>query len=333
MPKQFKIPSETEEAIAHAEHRVATADAQRRAAESQLALTRRMLHSVVESRDRAAGKRKTVSLKPKRRVRGPRDRTRLIFGDMHGAQMEPQVIASVVEDARRLQPDEIVLLGDMVNCGGFLAAHHVLGYVPEIGQACYEEDIAACNDVLDALIEAAPNAEIHFLEGNHDERPEKFCVEITNNHATDAEYLRRMFAPEYLLRLKERGIKYYRRSQFYHGLSVPGIIKLDKCFFWHGTTAARHAASVTVGQVGGNIVFGHVHRMQQDQIRPVATDVISAWCPGCTCKLAPLWQHTRPSNWTHGEAVQFITASGKFLHLNVPILDGESLLIPLFNKM
>ena len=46
-------------------------------------------------------------------------------------------------------------------------------------------------------------------------------------------------------------------------------------------------------------------------------------------KLQPLYKHTEPSSWSHGYGVQFVNASGNFIHINVPILDGESMLAPL----
>jgi hypothetical protein len=333
MPARRKTITAEAAALLAAQTRADVLTDKVRKLEGELKAARRLAQELADSRERAMAPRSRVKLSAPRRARSPRDRVRLIFGDMHGAQMEPQVVASIVEDIRRLGPDEIVLLGDMVNCGGFLAQHHTLGYVAEIQETSYEGDIAATNEVLDAIIKAAPRATIHYLEGNHEARVEKWCVTETLSNQRDAEFLRRAFSPEHLLRLRDRGIHYYRRSEFYHGLPVPGTIKLDKCFFWHGTSAARHAAARNAAQVGGNIVFGHVHRMQQDQTRPVATGEIAGWCPGCSCKLAPLWQHGRPSDWTHGEAVQLITAGGKFLHLNVPIIGGESLLLPLFNQL
>jgi UDP-2,3-diacylglucosamine pyrophosphatase LpxH len=274
-----------------------------------------------------------IKLKPAvRKNRGKEDHVRVIFGDSHGAKVHHGAAQAFLADVKRLNPHEIVMLGDHVDCGGFLAQHHTLGFVAETNIS-YEEDIAAANDLLDAVQAAAPNARIHYIEGNHDRRVETFCVTQCLRHTRDAEMLRRAFAPEFLLRLKERRITYYRQSEFYDDLSVPGTIKLGKCFFWHGTSAAKHTTAANIAKVAGNICFGHVHRAQSLAIRPVATGEIGAWCPGCLCELAPLWQHTNPNDWTHGYAVQLVARSEKFLHLNIPIIDGESLLMPLTTRI
>lgn len=258
---------------------------------------------------------------PKRRG----DKIRVIFGDSHGAKVNKPALAAMLADIKAMNPDEVIMLGDHVDCGGFLAQHHVLGYVAET-EISYEEDVAAANQLLDSLQNAAPRARIHFLEGNHDRRVETWAVNETLKHRRDSEMLRRAFAPEFLLKLKERDISYYRQSTHYDGLPIPGTIRLGKCYFWHGTSAAKHAAAANVAKVGGNIVFGHCHRMQSFHIRPVATGEISGWNPGCLCELAPLWQHTNPNDWTHGYAVQIVSKSEMFLHVNVPIMNGESLL-------
>ena len=241
MPKRHTPAPKIAAELARANQRAEGLAGKVRDLEQRLGHSERLAKQLADSRTRALLPRPAVKLARPRKSRSPRDRVRLIFGDMHGSQMEPQVVASIVEDIRRLQPDEIVLLGDMVNCGGFLAQHHTLGYVAEISEASYEADIAATNDVLDAIIKAAPRAVIHYLEGNHEERVERWCVTQTLSHSRDAEFLRRQFAPEFLLRLAERGVQYYRRSVHYHGLPVPGTIKLDKCFFWHGTTEIGRA--------------------------------------------------------------------------------------------
>jgi predicted phosphodiesterase len=257
---------------------------------------------------------------------------RVIIPDSHGSMIDRAAAAAFLADLKALAPREIVMLGDHVDAGGFLAQHHVLGYVAQTDYS-YAEDAAAANEFLDAIGRAAPSARTHYIEGNHERRVETWAVTQSLRNAKDAEMLRRAFAPEYLLHLAERGIRYYRQSEQYGGLRVQGAIKLGKCFFWHGVSTARHAAGVNVRQFSGNVVYGHTHRAQSDMVRPVATGEIGAWNPGCLCQRQPLWCHTRPTDWTHGYAVQIVSkATGNFLHINVPITGGKSLLMPLIQR-
>jgi hypothetical protein len=128
------------------------------------------------------------------------------------------------------------------------------------------------------------------------------------------------------LRLKDRGVRYYLRSRHYGGLSIPGAIRLGKCFFAHGISHSKHAAAVHLERFGASVVFGHIHRSQSVIERTVTSSGFGAWCPGTLCKLQPLYKHTTPTSWSHGYAVQFVAKSGRFLHVNVPIVKGESLL-------
>lgn len=340
MPKknapEFAIDGQTaaEKALEEEREKSLRLASQVRQLRRELTAARQLQEALARSRETALKLPAPPRLQPKQRRRKTRgDRTRLIFGDMHGSQMEPAVVEAILGDIQRLQPAEIVLLGDMVNCGGHLAEHHTLGYVAEIEEQSYEADIQATSAVLDRIQSIAPSSRIYYLEGNHEERVERWCVTRTLGSKRDAQFLLEQYSPQRLLRLKERGIDYYRRSVFYDGLPVPGTLRLDKCYFWHSTSSARHAASTNVARVGGNVVYGHTHRIQQDQQRLVSTGEISAWCPGCTCRLQPFWRHSEPTNWSHGQAIQLITPEKNFLHINVPIIAGQSLFLPLFNAL
>jgi predicted phosphodiesterase len=251
------------------------------------------------------------------------DTIRVCLADTHGAKVNKPALAAVLADIKAINPHEIILLGDHVDCGGFLAEHLVMGYVAETDYS-YEDDLAHANAFLTALQEAAPRAKIEYIEGNHERRVETWAVTRTLRHKRDAEGLRKLYSPEFRLDLKTRGIAYYRQSEFYDGLSSPGIIKRGKCFFVHGISTSRNAVAATLMKIGGNCVFGHTHRHQAELIRLVSVGVVGGWNPGCLCELQPLWQNTDPTVWTHGYGVQLISSDGSFLHLNVPVIDGKS---------
>lgn len=250
---------------------------------------------------------------------------RVAFGDTHGIGIDQDAFNAFTGDLAHLEPKEIVGLGDHVDCGGFLAQHHTLGYVAETSYT-YSDDISSANQQLDRIQTLCPNARIHYLQGNHERRVEKWCVTQSLRNTEDAEMLRRAFDPEYLLHLEKRGITYYRQSKFYHDLRVPGTILLGKCHFTHGDTASKHECSQMVARFNANVVFGHTHRADSFTKRTVKDGVIAAWNPGCLCKLQKYWNHTKLTNWSHGYALQIVRKSGDFLHINVPIIDGKSYL-------
>jgi predicted phosphodiesterase len=263
--------------------------------------------------------------------RGKEDIVRVIIPDTHGAKVDEKALAACLGDIKALDPDEVILLGDHVDCGGFLAQHHVMGFIAE-SDYTYEADIAATNAFLDAVQATAPRAKVEYIEGNHERRIEQWAMTQTLRNSKDAEYLRRAFAPEFLLRLKERGIPYYRQGECYDGLSLQGTIKRGKCYFTHGSSTSKQATTTMLQNFAGNIVFGHTHREQSSSARPVHTGQIKSWNPGCLCELQPLWCHTHCTSWSHGHAIQLVARSGEFLHLNIPIIGGKSLLGQLAGK-
>jgi predicted phosphodiesterase len=283
------------------------------------------INQLSTARNAKFGRLKTQPPRPK--LKG--DIIRMICCDLHGAKMDRKAAEAFLSDVKRLQPQEIYLLGDMVDCGGFLAQHHTLGYVAEMAYS-YDDDILAANRFLDALQAAAPEALIEYVEGNHENRIERWAVTqaLAGGSSKDAEGLRRRNAPEFLLKLAERGIKYYRMSVCYDGLAVQGFLRRGKCFYTHGSfVTAKHATAKIQAKISGNVVYGNTHREQAERVRRVSSGFVGAWNPGCLCVLQPLWRNTDPSDWSHGYAIQFVARSQNFLHVNIPLI-GESLLSP-----
>ena len=257
---------------------------------------------------------------------------RLIVPDTHGSHADPDAMASFLSDVQALGGSigEVVHLGDALDCGGFLAAHHTEHYVAETTNS-FEDDVNATNQLFDAIQAACPKAVVHYLEGNHERRIEKWCVTQSLRNAKDAEFLRRTFCAGSVLHLAARGVNWYRQSEFYHGLPIPATIKLGHCYFTHGSRAGKSATSATLGDFGGCVVHGHTHTMRSDSSATVHSGGISAWCPGALCRLQPLWNHTQPTRWGHGYGIQLVNKDGTFLHINVPIGSGKSYLQPLLN--
>jgi len=260
------------------------------------------------------------------------DFVRIIANDVHGQMMDREAVEAFLGDLRDWNPDEIVLNGDIIECGGFLAAHHVLGYVSQT-EYSWQEDIAAGNWFLDEVQKAAPKAVIHYIEGNHEDRVERWIVDQTMRHTRDSTFLRELISPKVLLRLEERGISYYGRGEHHIQGLPPGWIKLGKIFFVHELGGGKNAAASAAGKTAGNVVFAHTHQEDSATMVLPGVGLIKAWNPGCLCQRAPLWRHSNPTNWSHGYAVQFVSKSEQFLHLNIPIWCGESLVGSLHGRI
>ena len=260
------------------------------------------------------------------------DFIRIIANDVHGSVMDMDAVNAFLIDLKKWNPDEIILNGDIIECGGFLATHHTLGFVSQT-EYTFQDDIAKGNWFLDEVQKAAPKAVIHFISGNHEDRIERWIVDQTLRNTRESEFLRKLLGPEVLLKLKERGINYYTRGAHHVKGLPPGWIKLGKVFFTHELGGGKNAASAAVSRTAGNVVFAHCHQESSASLVLPAVGLVKAWNPGCLCQRQPLWRHSNPTNWSHGYAVQFIAKSGEFLHLNIPIWQGSSMIGSLHHRI
>lgn len=247
---------------------------------------------------------------------------RVVIPDSHGAHIDWEAAKALVRDLKYLRPGQRVWMGDQVDCGGTFSTHQ-RSYTNEMTES-YEDDCADANRFFD-LVQATGDADDHALEGNHEQHIERWASRMFQSHKDAKQFVERNDVPA-MCEYKRRGFKYYRRSEQYMGISIPGTIRLGKCFFTHGISHSKHATYTHLVRFGACVVHGHTHRAQSAVERTVTSSGIGAYCPGTLAKLQPLYKHTEPTSWSHGYGLQFVQPNGRFIHINVPIIKGESLL-------
>lgn len=266
------------------------------------------------------------------RVPVPRDRrkksghvyTRVIVPDSHGQHIDLTARNAFLADLDLLRPDELIFIGDHLDCGGTFSVHQ-RNYTNELAES-YTADVNAAEDFLDQIAKRAPRAKGEYLEGNHEHHIERWAARNFMCKA-DGELAVRALGPVGVLHLEKRGINYYRQGEFYDGLAVPGTIHRGKCYFTHGFSHSRHSAFNHLLRVGDNVVFGHTHAVQAMTERTVASRGQGAWSYGTLAKLQPLYKHTNPTNWVHAYGVHFVhEPSGMFVPVPIPIVGSRSLL-------
>ncbi len=258
------------------------------------------------------------------------DKIRVIIPDSHGSMIDKAAAKAFLKDLKTLDADEVVMLGDHVDCGGLFSKHQRAA-VEDMAYS-YAHDLDCANTFLDAIQKAAPRAAMHYIEGNHEYHVERWAAENIDSERDVARFVADN-APNGKLRLRDRGIRFYRQMGFYQGLAIPNTLRLGECYFTHGIGAGRYATALHLDRFGANVVHGHTHRAQAFKTRNVRAGAHGAWCPGTLALLQPTYLHTSPSGWTHGYAIQFVARSGKFQHVDVPISKGVSLLSPLLTRL
>lgn len=156
-------------------------------------------------------------------------------------------------------------------------------------------------------------------------RVERTIVDLTMSHKCDGAFLMRAFSPQAALRLDERGIKYYRRSEIYGDGLPRGWVKLGKMHFTHELGASANAARQAVQKAAANVTFAHTHRDDQATIVFPGVGICKAFNPGCLCLCQPVWKHSDPTSWSQGYDIDFVAKSENFQRVHVPIWRGESL--------
>lgn len=325
---------------------VAKAGGNKSAAARALGVTRNVLHGALALTPRAtkaatvkddprveklqqmliAERQRKVAKLPKPRVgKAPKSIIRVCIPDSHGAHVDWPAADAMVRDIMRLQPDEVVWLGDHLDCGGTFSAHQ-RSYTNEMTES-YDEDVTQGNILLDKVMQAAPNAEHHYLFGNHEEHVQRWAARNFECFR-DARLAVERFGPAAMLRLKERGFRWYVSSEQYGEVTIPGTIRLGKCYYTHGIGAGKHATHTHVERFGASVVHGHTHRAQASIQRTVKSMMHGAWCPGTLAKLQPLYRHTTPTTWSHGYIVQFVNVgTGTFATWQIPIFGDKTLLL------
>ena len=273
-----------------------------------------------------------IPLKPIKALAQKDVRCRVIIPDSHGSVIDPVVASAFLADLEVLQPSSVIMLGDHIDCGGFLAQHHTIGYVAQSAYT-FEEDCSAANQFLDAIQKASPKSVIEYIEGNHERRIENWCTTQSLKIGADAKFLSSMFSTQSVLHLEKRGIAFYKQGVFYDNLRIPATIRRDGCFFTHGEYTSRNAAASHLAKYNANTWYAHTHRVDMATKRTVKDGLIGAWNPGCLCQLQPLWQHTNLTDWGHGYGLQLVKSGFGHLNLQVPIIDGKSYLEPLISQV
>ena len=268
---------------------------------------------------------RSVPVSPmKTRTSAKSDRVRVSCGDVHGMRMDKKAVAAFLSDLKTLDPDEVVLGGDILECGGWLAKHQPVGFVA-LADYSYQEDIKAANWFLDEVQKAAQHAEIHYCSGNHEFRVERWIVDQTMAHQRDAQFLMDSFGPASLLRLEERGVHYYERDKVYVDGAPRGWMRLGQMYFTHELGKSKNAARDSVLRTAGNVTYFHTHRSDQATVVFPTVGIVTAFCPGCLSEIQPIWKHSDPTSWSQGYGIDIVAKSGNFQHINVPIWRGESL--------
>lgn len=175
---------------------------------------------------------------------------RIVLPDVHIPFQDKTVVNAWLTHAQQLKPDAVDIIGDVID------AYPLSDFNknPERKHSVQREIDDAVR-LLDDIRSAVGNkTEIHYSEGNHEERLRRLlwgrCSALAG--------IRNLTMPE-LMGLEKRKIQWHSEGKPY---CVNGI------WFLHGEIIRKHSgatARATADRVDGGVIMGHSHRM--------------GWCP------------------------------------------------------
>lgn len=206
------------------------------------------------------------------------------MSDTHAPHVDRRAWSTLLEFVAYFKPQRIVHLGDNFDM------YQVSRFDTDPKRVLkFQEDISAGIELLTDLRAAAPKAEFHLVEGNHERRWLKYLW--SNPKICSLDVLR----PEVIFGLGALDIRWWPEESV---LDINGFV----CT--HGTRVSKHAgmsAKAELEKWGTSGISGHTHRLAEFNLSNYGGDY--SWLEnGCLCELNPHYIVGRP-NWQHGFAI------------------------------
>jgi predicted phosphodiesterase len=180
----------------------------------------------------------------RRIVEGLRPRKIVIASDFHVPFHNVRLVENFVRYVADANPDVLVIDGDFLDC------ESISRFPTKRGRPTIQMECDAGGEILSALADAAPLAERHLTEGNHEQRLERLLLD--NPGLSD---LRCLSIPE-LLGADDLGFTWHPYEQ---------AVDFGRLSVIHGHYARKHSAYSAKGHLldGGYdvVVHGHTHRL------------------------------------------------------------------------
>lgn len=231
----------------------------------------------------------------------------LIIPDCHIPYEDKQAYQLMLDVAKDLDPDEIVILGDYADFYG-INAH---GKDPGIYEKLTDE-IFAVQDRLKELKALFPRAKKVFIEGNH-------CYRLARYIQSKAPDLYGVVDVRSILELDLYGFEFvpYGPNQKYQILN-------SSLYARHEPLAGgTHVAHNTVVKAMHSVIFGHTHRIQESQIVAINGEnfrgISSGWLGDCA---HPVFNYVKNHHqWALGFSVVTVLDDNTWFNQLIHIID------------
>jgi predicted phosphodiesterase len=239
-------------------------------------------------------------------------RTALIY-DVHCPYHDKEAYELAIDYLTKLKPrvDQVVLGGDFVD-------FYAISFWKNTPRLPFEDEIMECRQELKNLKQRFYRRPFIYLEGNHEQRLHRYCLE----KAPDLAYRNGI---QDLLGLKKRRIDYISNIERMCAGDSP--FKLGRLYVLHG-----HEKKVSFGAVNlarlyylrskVNVIAGHHHKSDYALHKKLDGTHEGAWTVGTLGKLAEPYMPINEWNWGFAY-VDHDPTTGMFEVHNKIILEGR----------
>ena len=200
-----------------------------------------------------------------------------------------------------------MLLGDFWDC------YSISKYDknPEKTFHFLEDELAEGRELLDQIERRTKAKKFTFLCGNHEAR-------VPTYMATYAKILYNIKGTKEILGIPN----HWKFLPYGQG----GHYQCGKLLVTHGTLFGKHVAATMVQKYMCSVLFGHVHRIQEFQIRrydgKIHRGITCGWL-GDMKRAAEFVKDT--ADWCHGFAIGYFKPNGDFFLQVIPIINYEAM--------
>lgn len=210
----------------------------------------------------------------------------VVVGDTQCPFHDPAAVSVAQQLIGYIKPDHLIYDGDM--CDMYSLSKHERKRYEILNYVSLQEEIDITIAVQDFLSSGSKKTKRHQIDGNHEERLERWLGSGSAASLGDLKGLR----VEEVFHYKERGFSSYHP----YG---DGIWITDNLFVTHGShvdAAPGGSVKKHIAEINESVIIGHVHRRAHIRFRAGKHELAGVE-NGCLCQIKSGYKpHT---NWTH----------------------------------
>jgi len=244
----------------------------------------------------------------------------LVYGDVHIPFQDDAALSIMY------QVCEIVDFTEVMNIGDLTDNWQISSYIPpderqlDRTQQSLQEQFTMAAQHVGKMEYLNPNADLYFLEGNHEERWSRMFRKAQEDykwrHILSLPHVQEALSVRYMIGFSERW-KYREYND--------ELVHHDRIVFTHGDRTTIWVTRGMLERYGKSSMFGHTHRIQ-NFTKTDLVGTIAAWNIGCMCDLHPHYKYSNATNWAQGFAVVYWSDDRKWFHVEqIRIHDGKAM--------